>query len=96
MTAVSTPARAAARPMRGPWLRYALYVARRKRFAPLAWGLPLGLMAVMIVAVFPSIQSSSQLDELIKAYPDASRRPSGSRTRASAASRATSPPRSSA
>jgi hypothetical protein len=28
-------------------------------------------MTVMIVAVFPSIQSSSQLDELIKAYPDA-------------------------
>ncbi len=28
-------------------------------------------MAVMVVAVFPSIQGSSQLDELIKAYPDA-------------------------
>ncbi len=59
------------RPMRAPWLRFAGYVARRKRFAPLAWGLPLGLMAVMVVAVFPSIQGSSQLDELIKAYPDA-------------------------
>ena len=57
--------------MRAPWLRFAAYVARRKRLAPLAWGLPLGLMAVMVVAVFPSIQGSSQLDELIKAYPDA-------------------------
>ncbi len=71
MTAVAAEPRAAARPMRSPWLRFALYVARRKRLAPLAWGLPLGLMAVMIVGVFPSIQSSSQLDELIKAYPDA-------------------------
>jgi ABC-2 type transport system permease protein len=62
---------ATARPMRAPWLRFAAYTARRKRYAPLAWGLPLGLMAVMVVAVFPSIQGSSQLDELIKAYPDA-------------------------
>ena len=28
-------------------------------------------MTVMVVAVFPSIQASSQLDELINAYPDA-------------------------
>ncbi len=62
---------ATARPMRSPWVRFAAYLARRKRFAPLSWGLPLGLMAVMVVAVFPSIQGSSQLDELIKAYPDA-------------------------
>ena len=62
---------ATTRPMRAPWLRFAAYVARRKRFAPLAWGLPLGLMAVMVVAVFPSIQGSSQLDELINSYPDA-------------------------
>ena len=71
MTAVSTSVRAAAKPMRAPWLRFAAYVIHRKRFAPLAWGLPLSLMTVMIVAVFPSIQASSQLDELINAYPDA-------------------------
>ena len=66
-----TSVTATARPMRAPWLRFAAYVARRKRFAPLAWGLPLGLMAVMVVAVFPSMQGSSQLDELINSYPDA-------------------------
>ena len=71
MSAVATRPRATARPMRAPWLRYAAYVVRRKRFAPLAWGLPLGLMAVMVVAVFPSIHGSSQLDELINSYPDA-------------------------
>jgi ABC-2 type transport system permease protein len=57
--------------MRAPWLRYAGYALRRRRRALLTWGLPLGLMAAMIVAVFPSIRSSAQLDELIKAYPDA-------------------------
>ena len=71
MTAVASTGRAAANPMRAPWLRFAAYVTRRKRFAPLAWGLPLSLMTVMVVAVFPSIQASSQLDELINAYPDA-------------------------
>ena len=39
MTAVAAPERAAATPMRAPWLRFAAYVIRRKRFAPLAWGL---------------------------------------------------------
>jgi ABC-2 type transport system permease protein len=57
--------------MRAAWIRYAVYVLRRRRRAPLTWGLPLGLMAVMVVAVFPSIEGSEQLDELIKAYPDA-------------------------
>jgi ABC-2 type transport system permease protein len=71
MTALAAPSRPAARPMRAPWLRYAAYAVRRRRRAPLTWGLPLGLMAAMIVAVFPSIRSSAQLDELIKAYPDA-------------------------
>lgn len=71
MTALSAPSRPTVRPMRAPWLRYAAYALRRRRRAPLTWGLPLGLMAAMIVAVFPSIRSSSQLDELIKAYPDA-------------------------
>ena len=71
MSAVADRPGTAVRPMRAPWLRFAAYVTRRKRFAPLAWGLPLGLMAVMVVAVFPSIQGSSQLDELINSYPDA-------------------------
>ena len=71
MTALTEVPSTTARPMRAPWLRFAAYVARRKRLAPLAWGLPLGLMAVMVVAVFPSIRDSSQLDELIKSYPDA-------------------------
>ena len=71
MSAVADRSSATARPMRAPWLRYAAYVTRRRPFAPLAWGLPLGLMAVMVVAVFPSIQASSQLDELINSYPDA-------------------------
>jgi ABC-2 type transport system permease protein len=71
MTARGGAPRPTARPMRAPWLRYAAYAARRRRFAPLAWGLPLGLMAVMVVAVFPGIRDSSQLDELISAYPDA-------------------------
>jgi ABC-2 type transport system permease protein len=57
--------------MRTPWLRYAAYALRRRRRAPLTWGLPLGLMAVMVVAIFPSIRDSAQLDELIKSYPDA-------------------------
>jgi ABC-2 type transport system permease protein len=71
MTTLAAPAHRPARPMHGPWLRLAGYALRRRRRAPLTWGLPLGLMAVMIVAVFPSIQGSAQLDELIKAYPDA-------------------------
>jgi ABC-2 type transport system permease protein len=51
-------------------LRLAAYTARRKRLAPFAWGLPLGLLSTMIVAVFPSIERSEQLDELIDAYPE--------------------------
>ena len=71
MTTLAASARPPVRSMRGPWLRYAAYELRRRRRAPLTWGLPLGLMAAMVVAVFPSIQGSAQLDELIKAYPDA-------------------------
>jgi ABC-2 type transport system permease protein len=67
----SRPTVPAAAPMRAPWLRIALFAVRRKRFAPLAWGLGLGLMSLMVVAIFPSIQGSSQLDELINSYPDA-------------------------
>jgi ABC-2 type transport system permease protein len=62
---------APARPARAGWRHVAAYAIARKRFAPLAWALPLGLMSVMVVSIFPSIESSSQLEELIKAYPDA-------------------------
>ena len=56
---------------RAPWLRIALHVIRRRRFAPLSWGLSLGLMAALIVGVFPSIARSKELDTLIESYPDA-------------------------
>lgn len=52
-------------------LPLARYTVRRRRFAPLAWGLPLGLMAVFVVAVFPSIERSDELEQLIETYPDA-------------------------
>jgi len=56
--------------MSGP-LRIAAYAGRRMRYAPVAWGVPLGLLCVMIVAVFPSLASSPQLDQLIDSYPEA-------------------------
>ncbi len=52
-------------------LRIVAYAGRRVRLAPVAWGVPLGLLCVMIVAVFPSIASSPQLDQLIDSYPEA-------------------------
>ena len=52
-------------------LRLARYTVRRRRFAPLAWGLPLGLMAVLVVAIFPSIERSQELEQLIDSYPEA-------------------------
>jgi ABC-2 type transport system permease protein len=67
----SPTATARAHPSRAAWLRIASYAVARKRLAPLTWALPLALMSVMVLAVFPSIESSAQLDELIKAYPDA-------------------------
>ncbi len=54
-----------------PARRVAAYVLRRQRLAPLIWGVPLGLMALMVLAIFPSIQGSPQLDDLVRAYPDA-------------------------
>lgn len=71
MTVVASPVRAKPRGAAMPWLRYAVYALRRRSRAPLTWGLPLGLMAVMVLAIFPSIQGSTQLDELIKSYPSA-------------------------
>jgi ABC-2 type transport system permease protein len=40
---------------------------RDNRRAPLAWGLPLGAMCGLIVAIYPSIEDS--LDELMQNYP---------------------------
>ena len=76
MTVATAPqeTRAAMSPAPMPrhaWLHVARHAIARKRFAPAAWAVPLGLMSVMEVAIFPSIQGSTQLDELIKAYPDA-------------------------
>jgi ABC-2 type transport system permease protein len=71
MTATAAPARSAVRSMRAPWLRFAVYALRRRRLAPVTWGLPLGLMAAMVVGIFPSIEGSAQFDELIESYPDA-------------------------
>lgn len=51
-------------------LRLALYTAWRRRFAPLAWGLPLGLMSLMIVGVFPSIEENADVEKLLESYPD--------------------------
>jgi ABC-2 type transport system permease protein len=65
--AARTPRRAA----RAPWLRVAVYAARRRRFAPLAWGVPLGLLSVMVVAIFPTIEGTPELDDLVEAYPEA-------------------------
>jgi ABC-2 type transport system permease protein len=41
---------------------------RDHRRSPLAWGLPLGAMCALIVAIYPSIQDS--LNELTKNYPE--------------------------
>jgi ABC-2 type transport system permease protein len=54
-----------------PPARIATYAARRLRLAPATWGVPLGLLCLMIVAIFPSIEGSPQLDQLIDSYPDA-------------------------
>jgi ABC-2 type transport system permease protein len=51
--------------------RLARYAARRMRLAPAVWGVPLGLLCLMIVAIFPSIEGSPQLDDLIDSYPEA-------------------------
>jgi ABC-2 type transport system permease protein len=58
-------------PARAPWLRVALFAVRRRRLAPLVWGLPLGALAAMVIAIFPSIESSPQLDQLLESYPEA-------------------------
>lgn len=67
----TAPAPTAAAPMRAPWRRIALYAVRRMRLSPLTWGLPLGLVSVMVIAVFPSLEGSPGLDRLIESYPEA-------------------------
>ncbi|HET8759053.1 MAG TPA: hypothetical protein VFM58_23755 [Solirubrobacteraceae bacterium] len=54
-----------------PPARIATYATRRLRYAPLAWGLPLGLLCLMIVAIFPSIKGTPQLEQLLDSYPEA-------------------------
>lgn len=54
-----------------PVLRLARYTVRRRRLAPLTWGLPLSLMSVFVVAIFPSIENASGIRELVDSYPDA-------------------------
>jgi ABC-2 type transport system permease protein len=58
-------------PMRAPWARIALYAVRRRKMAVLVWGLPLGALAAMVVAIFPSIGANPQLSELLDSYPEA-------------------------
>ena len=69
--AVDTPGvRLAAPPMRAPWARIASYALRRRRAAVLAWGLPLGALAAMVVAIYPSIGGNPQINELMNSYPE--------------------------
>jgi len=63
-TRTQTPAPAANRSLRAV-LRRGL---RDHRRAPLAWGLPLGAMCALIVAIYPSIEDS--LNEITKNYPE--------------------------
>jgi len=49
----------------GALLGFHLYERRR---APLAWGLPLGLMSAFIVAIYPSVQSA--LGKVVAQYPE--------------------------
>ncbi len=63
--ASQAPARSAGHPLRAV-LRRGLNDNRR---APLSWGLPLGAMCALIVAMYPSIEGS--LDEMMKNYPQA-------------------------
>lgn len=57
--------------------RIAVFAARRRRLAPVSWGLSLGALGALTVAVFPSIRGSAQLDELIRSYPEALRQAFG-------------------
>jgi ABC-2 type transport system permease protein len=50
--------------------RHAVWVRRR---ATLTWGVPLGALCVLIVAIFPSIHKAVNLNHLIAKYPDAIR-----------------------
>lgn len=73
MNVVSAPRAPAARPQaRAPSAGRSLRAVVRRglsdnRRAPLAWGLPLGAMCALIVAIYPSIEDS--LDQLMQNYP---------------------------
>ncbi|MBX5468989.1 MAG: ABC transporter permease subunit [Thermoleophilaceae bacterium] len=49
----------------------AAHTVRRRRRAPLAWGLPLGALSFVTAAAYPSIARSNAYDELLKNYPEA-------------------------
>lgn len=68
---VALPHPVAVRPIRAPWVRIARYAVRRRRTAVLAWGVPLGALAAMVVAIFPSISGAAGLEELLQRYPAA-------------------------
>jgi ABC-2 type transport system permease protein len=42
---------------------------RERRWSPLSWGVPLGLLSALIVAIYPSIQSA--VSKVIHSYPGA-------------------------
>lgn len=73
MSVVSAPrARPARTPPASPSTARSLRAVVRRglsdnRRAPLTWGLPLGAMCALIVAIYPSIEDS--LDELMRNYP---------------------------
>lgn len=55
----------------GAWRRIARHAIRRRRLSPLTWGLPLGALALMTIAVFPSFEGTASFQELIESYPQA-------------------------
>jgi ABC-2 type transport system permease protein len=57
--------------MSAAWQPIAVYTARRRRSAPLAWGGGLGALAAVVIAVFPSLRGNAQLDQLLDSYPEA-------------------------
>jgi ABC-2 type transport system permease protein len=77
MTVTQLPPRATPRTTSHParstqaTVRVAAYAIRRRRLAPLVWGLPLSLMSVLIAGVFPSIRDSSAFSDVIDRYPEA-------------------------
>lgn len=68
---IALPQPAALHPLRAPWIRVARYAAHRRRASVLTWGLPLGALAALVVAIFPSISGAQGMDQLLESYPAA-------------------------